>query len=705
MSARMLKKLQGDADKLAPPPDDEDCEELSDNDELEDSDMRRDRKSHLNPFDLLNQPGLSLSESEFKEDDNETEHPSAALPNASASAAKKKKKKRKKKVKSSGNHISSEDNERHDKYFEKVDPLLGKVYDAVPRQSAKQVASAATGTSATKKLLAVELRHLNPQNEMRRTFGKRVVKVETKRGRQKPTLKSTYMVSAKDSWPALTKNTITMKLLPAPDSPSVSSKSITDSGSEVQWFAFEHSQYYQGVQQMFLSALERIDSEFLITLIKRCPYHVDSLVQLSEVCKMTEDFALASELLERALLLLESSLHMNFSLTSGNCRLDYRRQENRSFYIVLFKHAQYLEERACSRTAFEISKLLLSLQPDTDPLAMILVIDYYALRSKQFGWLVEFYEEYNAARNLNQLPNMAYSYALALHTLHGACERSNQALQYALLMFPGVLRPLLDEMSVQTDKRVLASSYFFADVSGNQSPALHQLVCLYVCRARVVWRQNEVLPWLESNVNIVLDRIESKDPLVNEYKEKRSLRYSGTPPRPILRHVILSDYKEKVPLAVFVSKEKQAIMTYDPLPPPNSVNCYQRKSSSSSSPTTNTNNSVSMFFQSLLPSFNINNLAANAQPQEGGPAAAGAGAVAGDANIEAGIEQGAAGVAGAVREGEEAGLQQSLTLMMDAMRDFLQNFRIAEHLRSPETAAAQSTSSNDEEEGSSDYID
>ncbi|XP_070070836.1 ribosome quality control complex subunit TCF25 isoform X2 [Drosophila takahashii] len=655
MSARMLKKLQGDADKLAPPPEDEDCEELSDNDELEDSDMRRDRKSHLNPFDLLNQPGLSLSESEFKEDDNETEHPSAALPHASASSvAKKKKKKRKKKAKSSGNHISSEDNERQDKYFEKVDPLLGKVYDAVPRQSVKQVAS----SSATKKLLSVELRHLNPQNEMRRTFGKRVVKVETKRGRQKPTLKSTYMVSAKESWPPLTKNTITMKLLPAaPDSPSVSSKSITESGSEVQWFAFEHSQYYQGVQHMFLSALERIDSEFLITLIKRCPYHVDSLVQLSEVCKMTEDFALASELLERALLLLESSLHINFSLTSGNCRLDYRRQENRSFYIVLFKHAQYLEERACSRTAFEISKLLLSLQPDTDPLAMILVIDYYALRSKQFGWLVEFYEEYNAARNLNQLPNMAYSYALALHTLHGACERSNQALQYALLMFPGVLRPLLDEMSVQTDKRVLASSYFFADVSGNQSPALHQLVCLYVCRARVVWRQNEVLPWLESNVNVVLDRIESKDPLVSEYKTKRSLRYGGTPPRPILRHVILSDYKEKVPLAVFVSKEKQAIMTYDPLPPPNSVNCYQRKSSSSSSPTTNTNNSVSMFFQSLLPSFNINNLAANAQPPEGGAApAAGPGPAAPpEANFEAGIEAGAAGVAGAIREAEENG--------------------------------------------------
>ncbi|KAH8270348.1 hypothetical protein KR018_008331 [Drosophila ironensis] len=698
MSARMLKKLQGDADKLAPPPEDEDNEELSENDELEDSEVQRERKQHLNPFDLLNQPGLSLSESEFKEDDNETEHPSAALPNAAA-AAKKKKKKRKKKVRSSGgNHISSEDNERQDKYFEKVDPLLGKVYDAVPKQSAKQVAvsNVAARNSATRKLLGVELRHLNSQNEMRRTFGKRVVKVETKRGRQKPTLKTTHMVTIKEPWPPLTKNTITMKLLPAPESPPGSSKASSENGGDVQWFAFEHSQYYQGVQHMFLSALERIDSEFLITLIKRCPYHVDSLVQLSEVCKMTEDFALAAELIERALLLLESSLHISFSLTSGSSRLDYRRQENRSFFIVLFKHAQYLEERACSRTAFEISKLILSLQPDTDPLAMILVIDYYALRSKQFGWLVEFYEEYNAARNLNQLPNMAYSYALALHTLHGACERSNEALQYALLMFPGVLRPLLDEMSVQTDKRVLASSYFYADVSGNQSPALHQLVCLYVCRARVVWRQNEVLPWLEANVNVVLDRIEGKDPVVSEYKEKRSLRYGGTPPRAILRHVILSDYKEKVPLAVFVSKEKQAIMTYDPLPPPDSVNCYQRKSSSSSSPTTNASNSVSMFFQSLLPSFNINNLNAAAQQAEAQVAAAaapGAGPAVFPEAVQPRAEDG---------EGGEAGLQQSL---MDAMRGILQNLRIVEHLRSPETAAAQSTSSNDEEEGSSDYAD
>lgn len=50
MSARMLKKLQGEADKLTPPPDDEiDNDHLTDNDEL---DTVR-GSSHLNPFDLV----------------------------------------------------------------------------------------------------------------------------------------------------------------------------------------------------------------------------------------------------------------------------------------------------------------------------------------------------------------------------------------------------------------------------------------------------------------------------------------------------------------------------------------------------------------------------------------------------------------------------------------------------------------------------
>lgn len=178
---------------------------------------------------------------------------------------------------------------------------------------------------------------------------------------------------------------------------------------------------------------------------------------------MSEDHAMASELIEHAILALESSFHSMFSLTAGNCRLDYRRQENRAMFVTLFKHAQYLEGRACSRTALEVAKLILSFDPENDPLAMILAIDYYALRAQQYEWLIQLYNEWESSNNLSQLPNMAYSFALALfyHDNSSAGGKlADDALQYALMMFPGVLMPLLEELQVQVDSRAKTHSYF-----------------------------------------------------------------------------------------------------------------------------------------------------------------------------------------------------------------------------------------------------
>lgn len=50
-------------------------------------------------------------------------------------------------------------------------------------------------------------------------------------------------------------------------------------------------------------------------------------------------------------------------------------------------------------------------------------------------------------------------------------------------------------------------------------------------------------------------------------------RYTN-PPRAILRHIILSDFKEKVPLSSFLSKT-ESLLVYDPLPPLDSINIYE----------------------------------------------------------------------------------------------------------------------------------
>lgn len=137
---------------------------------------------------------------------------------------------------------------------------------------------------------------------------------------------------------------------------------------------------------------------------------------------------------------------------------------SRALFITLFKHLTFVGGRACYRTALEFCKLLLSLDPDNDPLAIKLALDFYALRAKEYTWLIDFVQEFETSKNLTQLPNFAFSNAIAHHyTSEGESSAADGLLQDALLMFPGVLRPLLEKCSVQVDERV-ATHVFFQDL-------------------------------------------------------------------------------------------------------------------------------------------------------------------------------------------------------------------------------------------------
>lgn len=128
----------------------------------------------------------------------------------------------------------------------------------------------------------------------------------------------------------------------------------------------------------------------------------------------------------------------------------------------------FVGDRACYRTALEFCRLLLSLSPSDDPLGVVLTIDFYALRSREYGWLIEFFNEWEQWKNLSQLPNFAYSIAIAHYYLATTgntdpdLETANTLLQNALIMFPGVLIPLLEKCSVQTDSKVSSHSFFTA---------------------------------------------------------------------------------------------------------------------------------------------------------------------------------------------------------------------------------------------------
>lgn len=142
------------------------------------------------------------------------------------------------------------------------------------------------------------------------------------------------------------------------------------------------------------------------------PYHIDSLIQMSQISLHNGDHQMAFELIERALYAFERGFHPLFHLTSGTVRLEYARFENRAFHLAVFQYIQNLGRRGCWRTAFELTKLLLSLD-SADPLSALLTLDFYALKCREFDWFLRAYDEKKTSLGLDLLPCFRFGVALA----------------------------------------------------------------------------------------------------------------------------------------------------------------------------------------------------------------------------------------------------------------------------------------------------
>ncbi|XP_074645332.1 ribosome quality control complex subunit TCF25-like [Tubulanus polymorphus] len=585
-----------------------------------------------NLFDLLNE---DEEEDENNEDDggiirNEEFHQNDVK-------IKKKKRKRKKNknanVESAGcNSISTskkeDDIDEVEAAIQEVNAILGDKIDDVPLQRQHSTEP----QSITSSLLNVEHRNLNPENEMKKIFGSRVVQsaAENNRRRQRNRIhhRSGWLAQPKDTWPPIQNEGLSMNLI--------------EKSNGLMYFTFVHSTSYQQTQFRFLDAVESYDPQNIMDVLKYHPYHIDSLIQLSDTCRMNDDTQMAADLIERALFAFESAFHTLFSLTQGNCRLDFRRPENRAFYIALFRHLKFVGLRGCYRTALDFCKLLLNLDPENDPMCVLLMIDFYALRSQQYTFLIRLFDEWEVHRNLSQLPNFAMSIALAHFYEESqksdSTELADEMLQNALLMFPSCLLPLLDKCSINPDARVSAHEYF--SIHNKQPPGLTHLINLFIDRCWPCWKIPEVVSWLEQNVKEILDRIDQKDPVSSEYASKRNRRYQKTP-RNIFRHIIMYDVST-VTATIPSEILNPPIVSYDPLPPLNSIQSYTRPERLRNR--LNNANVLSMFLRSMMPNYN---------PED--PPADLVGAVGGG--------------------GDTDNVRQGIGVLMDAMRDLLRNIQ------------------------------
>ena len=403
-----------------------------------------------------------------KQDDEPQDAASDSIPQRTTN--KKKKKKKKKSKGTTPNDIS-------DKNDDQLDDIDKALRELSTNGDASQSATTASGinqdTDELCKLLAIDSSHLHAQNELRRLFGRaaledrddepppnagniggnrrqqrqiqRIGLAQALRGQgaggrggalSQMALKRNIFVQGKEEWPNATGGGLGMEV-----------EEKRADGTVL--YRFVHNRAYQEVQSQFEIAVESMDPNRLVVMLQQNPYHISTLLQVSEIAKQDRENALAGDLLERALFSFGRAVHSTFAknLAEGKARLDFRRPENREFWLAGWRYMLNLSMRATWRTVYEWAKLLLSLSPEEDPYCMLLIIDQYALRARQDLDYLNFARSAAFKDRLVSAPNSQLSQGLAEFRA-GNPGKGKQALYTAVGRFPWVVARLMQENNV-----------------------------------------------------------------------------------------------------------------------------------------------------------------------------------------------------------------------------------------------------------------
>ncbi|KAL9605014.1 MAG: hypothetical protein Q9219_000202 [cf. Caloplaca sp. 3 TL-2023] len=551
MSSRALRKLQREQEKQ---------KELKKSDNTSEDDASEEEgpseKKRLNAFDMLNEAEGELSDDGDDMQNNEStkfhaaqettgkgmESQNQTLPKSNPKSSKKKKAKKK-----SGHGIRSK-NDPENRDLQEKSAGLDEIDIALKSLSAKSsnpevppiISSSSESFPEMYRLLAIDSKNLNAANEMKRLFGNVVLEGENvepgparRRGRDQRldlgsafagrnspasrgqglaglALRRNVFIAGKEEWPKATSGGLGMELV----------EKLNDGTIE---YRFIHSPPYQDVQGQFETCVESLDPHRMIRLLQFNPYHISTLLQVSEIAKQQGDSAVSGDLLERALFSFGRSVHSSFviALSEGKARLDFRRPENREFWLAAWRYVGNLGQRGTWRTSYEWAKLLLSLDPEGDPYCVAMNLDQLALRGGQADHFLKLCK----CSPLDQLlkrPNLRISAALAKYRVKDP-KGSRSQLREAIAEFPYIFASLYQELNLEhTPKSIWG-----------QTPRTNRerFECdLYVHNAKDLWNTPEAISILVEVAESVEHRpaVPTMDQDIT-LDEARHILLSGTP--------------------------------------------------------------------------------------------------------------------------------------------------------------------------------
>ena len=341
--------------------------------------------------------------------------------------------------------------------------------------------------------------------------------------------------------------------------------------STCTYFSYVFSDKYEMDQVQYENLASLHDPNSIAQFSHSHPFHVQSLLQMSTIHAMTQNYDNSALILRQALYVLESGLHPKFleCAQKGQARMDLDLKENRIFAQTLFAHALTSGRRGSRRAAYEILKLLLALDPHRDPMATLLCLDYFAIAAKEYQSFMDIIsvprhlgisvqkstQQVNRLGQRQQpltvLPNIAFSEALTLYYLSRDRKvdsskdhnddlqnvrkytkaRAKHCLTAALLRFPTVFPVLLaateSKFIKSSELKDLYSTVIDCKVWKEEKghPLIDKFVNIFAKRNFELWKPEEVQDWLMDCAEEAVKNYKSGSSLLLNQRKLRAESY------------------------------------------------------------------------------------------------------------------------------------------------------------------------------------
>lgn len=578
MSSRQLKKLhkQQELQRLQNLANDEDG---SSEEEVA---PPKPKASAFAGFAALEGDDASEDEEEHEaQDDAEADaEPAEPISTPAKKSKKSKKKKKAKKAATASAPADESQEEPRDGGIDEIDKALRELNMKPASQASGAQNAEGIYDAKLARLLSISFDHLKVINELRAMFGQETIdsvrnqeetqaRDDRRRNRRagpqqmqvdmetylkgrpgekipEVVLRKNPFVQGKEHWPKASAGGLKMV-------------AVTDERAEPTEYTFSHDKGYEMLEMQFFGLVDMMDPMRIVHFVHQNPYHVNALIQTSRVAKQDHNAALAGDLCERALFTFGRVTLSTFrkKLERGLARLDFRRPENRQFWLAGYHYIKSLMQKGTYDTALEWTKLFLSLSPN-DEYAMMNFTHVLAIHAYEAKWLNALCESAYFKSDEYDLPMKEYhrqTCVLAKLQL-GDKEGAINDLIKGMETLPWLYSAICSAVNIDTPRSIWGVQ------PRGEDDALYTE--LYIHTAKEIWKRDGTEILKEAG-----ERAQKVDP--------SSLPPAREVPLSIGRFIYLDNTPELMGLVPSSMLHASPNFDYDPLPPARDDNIFSNE--------------------------------------------------------------------------------------------------------------------------------